>query len=65
MLILFVPIFGIRALPVEMRATLLAVAMAGGVKATLALAAIVLAVLDAALLAAGFARFRRTKLALD
>jgi len=65
MLILFVPIFGIRALPVEMRATLLAAAMAGGVQATLALVAIALAVLDAALLTAGFARFQRTKLSLD
>jgi ABC-2 type transport system permease protein len=65
MLVLFVPIFGIRALPAEVRASLVAAALAGGVKAVLVLLAVILAVLDAALLAAAFARFQRAKLSLD
>ncbi|RPJ69879.1 MAG: ABC-2 type transporter [Acidobacteria bacterium] len=65
MVVLFVPIFAVRALPAEVRATLLAVAMAGGVQMTLALAALVLAVVDAALLSAGLMRFQRSRLSLD
>ena len=65
MLILFVPIFGIKALPAEVRATLFAVLMAGGVQMTLALLAVVLVVVDAALLAAGMMRFQRSRLLLD
>jgi len=65
MLVLFVPIFGIKALPAEVRATLFAVLMAGGVQMTLALLAVVLVVVDAALLSAGLVRFQRSRLLLD
>ena len=65
MLILFVPVFGIRALPAELRASLMAVAMAGGVKTVLATVALVLAGVDVALLAASLARFQRARLSLD
>jgi ABC-2 type transport system permease protein len=65
MVTLFVPIFGIKALPAEVRATLFAVLMAGGVKMTLALLAVVLVVVDAVLLSAGLLRFQRSRLSLD
>jgi ABC-2 type transport system permease protein len=65
MLLLFVPVFGIRALPEATRASL--AAWAGGVGLTalaMGLAAVLLT-LDAALLAAGLARFRRARLIID
>lgn len=65
MLILFVPTFGIRALPAEWRARLLETLPALDVGTLVAVAAGVLVVADAALLAAALARFRRARLILE
>jgi ABC-2 type transport system permease protein len=64
MILLFVPIFGIQLLPQEVQARLLnAVAGAQTTGLVIGVAA-VLAVMDAVLLAAARARFRRARLIL-
>jgi ABC-2 type transport system permease protein len=65
LLLIFVPVLGIRALPDAWKAQAGAWAMALGVDGILWVAAGLLALLDLALLAAAFARFRRARLVLD
>lgn len=65
MVVLFVPIFGIRALPEEMQATLAASVLVADLRLTLGAAAVVLLLVDGALLSAGLLRFRRARLTLD
>jgi len=65
MILLFVPIFGLQALPAETQQRLLAWATTASINQVLLIALLVLLVLDAALLAAGLARFRRARLILD
>jgi len=63
--LLFVPIFGIRALPPETQARLMELLQGGDVGQTLAVAAFILVMLDLGLLAAAMARFQRARLILD
>jgi ABC-2 type transport system permease protein len=65
MLLLFVPVFGIRALPAETRASLAASLVVVDPRLALAGLAALLLVLDAVLLFLGLARFRRARLILD
>jgi ABC-2 type transport system permease protein len=65
LLLVFIPVLGIQALPEAWRAQFGAWTMAVGVDGLLWPAAAGLAVLDAAFLAAAFARFRRSRLVLD
>jgi len=65
MLLLFVPIFGLQALPLELRINLAKIAM--GIETTQAVLAAsgILAVLDVALFLAASSRFQRAKLILS
>jgi ABC-2 type transport system permease protein len=65
MVLLFVPIFGIQALPAETQERLLTWVMSSSMDQILVVALGVLLVLDSVLLAAGLARFKRAKLILD
>jgi ABC-2 type transport system permease protein len=65
MILLFVPIFGLQALPAETQERLLAWAMTTSINQILLVVLLVLLVADGALLAAGLARFKRAKLILD
>ncbi|MCC6191938.1 MAG: ABC transporter permease [Anaerolineales bacterium] len=65
MLLLFVPIFGLQALPPETQDRLLRWVTSSSMDQILLAALAVLLVVDAALLAAGLARFKRAKLILD
>ena len=65
LLLVFIPVLGIQALPEAWQTQLGAWALTVGVDGMLWPAAAVLAALDLALLAATFARFRRARLVLD
>lgn len=65
LLLVFIPVLGIQALPDAWQTQLGAWALTIGVDGMLWPAAAVLAALDLALLAAAFARFRRARLVLD
>jgi ABC-2 type transport system permease protein len=65
LLLVFIPVIGMQALPDAWLAQAAAWAMAVGVDGLLWVSAGLLALLDAALLAAGFSRFRRSRLVLD
>jgi ABC-2 type transport system permease protein len=65
LLLIFIPVLGMQALPDAWKAQLVAWAMSVGVDGILWAAAGLLALLDLALLAAAFARFRRARLVLD
>jgi len=65
LLLVFIPVLGIQALPEAWQTQLGAWALAVGVDGMLWPAAAVLAALDSGLLAAAFARFRRARLVLD
>ena len=65
LLLVFIPVLGMQALPDAWQAQVVAWAMAVGVDGMLWVSAGLLALLDAALLAAGFSRFRRSRLVLD
>lgn len=61
----FVLVLGVRALPREWEAALFATVSAMGVSSVIGLIVLVLVMVDAALLAAAMARFRRTQLIVD
>ena len=65
MLLIFVPAFGLPALPKAWRVSLLARAATFSVHQWVALAASILFLADAVMLAAAMARFRRARLILD
>ena len=65
LLLVFIPVLGMQALPEAWRAQIGAWAMTTGVDGLLWVSAAVLAALDLAFLAAAFARFRRARLVLD
>jgi ABC-2 type transport system permease protein len=65
MLLLFVPVFGVQALPVEWKVRLAQAVMGADVEQIVLIAAAVLIVLDIGLLAAAMARFQRARLILD
>ena len=65
LLLIFIPVLGIQALPDAWKAQLGAWAMTIGVGGLVWVAAGLLALLDLSLLAAAFARFRRSRLVLD
>jgi len=65
MVLWFVPIFGVQALPPEWKAYLAKTLMAADVTKIVLIVGAVLAVLDIGLLAAAMARFQRTQLILD
>ena len=65
LLLIFIPVIGMQALPEAWQAQAGAWAMAMGVDGLLWVTAALLAVLDFSLLAAAFARFRRARLVLD
>jgi ABC-2 type transport system permease protein len=65
MLLLFVPIFGTQALPVEWKARLFETFMAMNVTRVVVIAVVILAVLNVGLLVAAMDRFRRAQLILD
>jgi ABC-2 type transport system permease protein len=65
LILLFVPILGLRALPPETQARLMELLQGGEAGQVLLIAVVVLLVLDAGLLAAAMARFRRARLILD
>ena len=65
MVLLFVPIFGVQALPAEVKGRLAGTLATMDVTRIVLIAAAVLAVLDAGLLAAAMARFQRARLILD
>jgi ABC-2 type transport system permease protein len=65
LLLIFIPVLGMQALPEAWQAQAGAWAMTIGVDGLLWVAAGCLAVLDLSLLAAAFARFRRARLVLD
>ena len=65
LLLIFVPVLGLQALPDSWKAQLAARANAIGVDGLLWVSAGLLALLDLSLLAAAFARFRRSRLVLD
>jgi ABC-2 type transport system permease protein len=65
LLLIFIPVLGMRALPDAWQSRIGAWAMAAGIDGLLWVAAALLAVLDMALLVAVFARFRRARLVLD
>jgi ABC-2 type transport system permease protein len=65
LLLVFAPVLGMQALPDAWRAQIAAWAMSVGADGLLGATLGLLALLDAALLAAGFSRFRRSRLVLD
>jgi ABC-2 type transport system permease protein len=65
MVLLFVPIFGLRALPVEWKARLFETFMAMNVTRVVVIAVVILAVLNVGLLIAAMDRFRRAQLILN
>ena len=65
MLLLFVPVFGVQALPVEWKVRLVQAVMGVDVEQIVLVAAAVLIVLDPGLLAVAMARFQRARLILD
>lgn len=65
MVLWFVPIFGVQALPPEWKAYLAEALMAADVTKIVLIIVAVLTVLDIGLLAAAMARFQRTQLILD
>ena len=65
LLLVFIPALGMQALPDAWKAQAVAWAMSVGVDGLLWLSAALLALLDLALLAACFSRFRRSRLVLD
>ena len=65
LLLIFIPILGIQALPDSWNAQLGAWSMSIGIDGLLWVAAGMLALVDLSLLAAAFARFRRARLILD
>lgn len=65
MLLPFVPVLGVRALPAEWKARLLEPFAAAGGTRLVVMAAVVLAVLDIGLLTGAAIRFRRARLILD
>ena len=65
MLILFVPMFGIKALPKDVQAAIISAVVGGNVRVLLAGLALALLAVDAALLSAGMMRFQRSRLSLD
>jgi len=65
LLLIFIPVLGLQALPDSWKAQLAARANAIGVDGLLWVSAGLLALLDLSLLAAAFARFRRSRLVLD
>jgi ABC-2 type transport system permease protein len=65
LLLIFIPVLAVQALPESWKAQAGAWAMTLGVDGILWVAAALLALLDFALLAAAFARFRRARLVLD
>ncbi|OAT79346.1 ABC transporter permease [Desulfotomaculum copahuensis] len=65
MVLVFVPIFVVNALPAGWKAHLFKTMTAAGVTRIVLYAAVVLLVLDLVLLAAGIARFKRARLILD
>ncbi len=65
MLCIFVPAFGIPALPTSWKASLMAGAMTLSIRQWVALAAGILVLADAIMLAAAMARFKRARLILD
>ncbi len=65
MLLIFVPVYGIRALPAGIRAAGAAWLTRLDTRAALLLVLLLLAALDGALLAAARLRFQRAKLAVD
>jgi ABC-2 type transport system permease protein len=65
LLLIFVPVLGMQALPDSWKAQLVARAMAIGADGLLWIAAGLLGLLDLTLLAAAFVRFRRPRLVLD
>jgi ABC-2 type transport system permease protein len=65
LLLIFIPVLGMQALPDAWRSQIGAWAMSVGIDGLLWVAAALLAVLDMALLVAAFARFRRARLVLD
>jgi ABC-2 type transport system permease protein len=64
-LLLFVPGFGVRALPAEWRARLVQALIAADVTKIVLIVVVVLTVLDIGLLAAAMARFQRARLILN
>ena len=65
LVLLFIPVLGIQALPPEGKMRLYALVQEGETGKVVTIAAAVLLVLDASLLAAAAARFQRARLALD
>lgn len=65
MLVLFVPIFGVQALPREWQMRIFEATMTAGTARIMAVAVAILALLDTVVLAATKARFRRARLILD
>ena len=65
MILLFVPIFGLRQLPEAWTVRLLQTLNEVGVASIIGVVALVLFLLDIALFAAALARFRRARLILD
>jgi ABC-2 type transport system permease protein len=61
----FALVLGVRALPREWEAALFAAVMAMGLPSVIGLVVLVLVIVDAGLLAAAMARFRRTQLIVD
>jgi ABC-2 type transport system permease protein len=65
MLFLFVPVFGVQALPSAWKAVLIASALAFGPWAALGGFGLVVAALDALVISLGVIRFKRARLILD
>jgi len=65
MLLLFVPIFGIQALPVEWKAYLVRMMLAADLTRVVLIVMTILLTLDTGLFAAAMARFQRARLILD
>ena len=65
MLLLFVPVFGVQALPDEWKAHLAEILTAVNVTTAVLVAAVLVVVLDVGLLAGARARFQRARLILD
>lgn len=65
MVLLFVPIFGAQALPVEWKARLFETFMATDITHLVMIAVVILTLLNVGLLAAAKAKFRRARLILD
>lgn len=65
MLLLFVPVFGVQALPPEWKASLLKSLMVANVGEIVLIVATVLALLDIGLLAVAMKQFQRARLILD